>query len=339
MRARSSAISTPLIVLTGFLGSGKTTLLNRVLSDPSMNDTAVIVNEFGAIGIDHLLVESVADDVVLLASGCVCCSAGDDLADALASMLKRRAEGVLPPFKRMILETTGIADPCALLQLLLATEALATEIRIQGIVTVVDGVSGIEAINRFGECASQVAMANRLLISKLDLAEQAPVVALMDLLRSMNRTAPILQLNRKEPVTLRCLFDVPDDGLSFDAVAPLPDRSFRSTDGRDHAKPYRSFWLRWNEPTDWGDFTAWIEGLLLARGDSILRMKGILQVAGRMAPVVVQGVQHALYPPRELARWPYLVPGSELVFITRDFSREAALRSFREFLPHRVTGG
>jgi len=336
MNVAPPLIPTPLGVLTGFLGSGKTTLLNRLLSDPSMRDTAVIVNEFGAIGIDHLLVESVADDVVLLASGCVCCSAGDDLADALVSMLKRRADGVLPPFERIILETTGIADPGALLQLLLANEALAAEVRIQSIVTVVDGVSGIAAISRFSECASQVAMANRLLISKLDLVEQPQVDALMDLLQSMNRAAPILLLNRDEPVTLLRLFDVPDGGLGFGAVAPLPDRSFRSTAGRDHAKSYRSFGLRWNEPTDWDDFTAWLEGLLLARGDSILRMKGIVQVAGRDAPVVVQGVQHALYPPRELAHWPH-APNSELVFVTREFSREAALRSFREFLPYCVT--
>ncbi len=332
--------SVPLIVLTGFLGSGKTTLLNRLLSDPSMHDTAVVVNEFGEIGVDNLLVASVTDDVVLLSSGCVCCSTGDDLSGALASMLSRRNSGALPPFQRIVLETTGIADPSSVLQRLLSDADLASQIRIQAVVTVVDAVFGEAALSRHTECASQVAVANRLVISKLDLVRRGNVNSLLDCLRSINPAAPILLPGRDEPATApHCLFSDAnaDAGVTFSAIPPLAHRSICRGAVPDHANRYGTFWFCWNEPTDWEDFKAWLEGLLIARGDSILRMKGLLQVVGRAQPVVVQGVQHALYPPKELVCWPHETPRSEIVFVTQDFSREAALRSFRQFFPYRVT--
>jgi G3E family GTPase len=330
--------SIPLVLLTGFLGSGKTTLLNRLLSDPSMHDTAVIVNEFGEIGVDHLLVAPVVDDVVLLASGCVCCNTGDDLGTALASMLARRNGGALPPFQRIVLETTGIADPGSVLQRLLSDRDLAAQIRIQAVVTVVDAVFGELALSRYTECASQVVVANRLVISKLDLVGRGDVDSLVDCLRSMNPAAPILLPGRDVPPP-NCLFGdtSADAGLTFDAIPPLAQPPVHLGAAPDHANRYKTFWLCWSEPTDWEDFKAWLEGLLIARGDSILRMKGFLQVAGRAQPVVVQGVQHALYPPKELACWPHDTPRSEVVFVTRDFSRDAAVRSFRQFLPYRVT--
>jgi len=331
--------SVPLVVLTGFLGSGKTTLLNRLLADPSMHDTAVVVNEFGEIGLDHLLIASVIDDVVLLASGCVCCNAGDDLCATLASMLTRRNGGALPPFQRIVLETTGIADPSSVLQRLLFDGDLAAQIRIQAIVTVVDAVFGEAALSRHPECTSQVAVANRIVISKLDLVQRGNVDKLLDCLRSLNPAAPILLPERDELAARHYLFGDPnaDAGVTFCAIPPPAHRPICRGAGPDHANRYGTFWFCWDEPTDWEDFKAWLEGLLIARGDSILRMKGLLQVAGRAQPVVVQGVQHALYPPKELARWPNERPRSEVVFVTRDFSREAALRSFRQFFPYRIT--
>ncbi len=330
--------SVPLVVLTGFLGSGKTTLLNRLLSDPSMHDTAVVVNEFGEIGVDHLLVASVVDDVVLLASGCVCCNAGDDLGAALASMLARRNGRALPPFQRIVLETTGIADPGSVLQRLLSDGDLAAQIRIQAVVTVLDAVFGEAALSRYTECASQVAVANRLIISKLDLVGRGHVDSLVASLRSINSAAPILLPGHAGPTPKYLFGDTDADaGVTFDAIPPLAARPFYQGAVPLHANRYGTFWFCWKEPTDWEDFKAWLEGLLIARGDSILRMKGLLQVAGRAQPVVVQGVQHALYPPKELARWPHDAPRSEVVFVTRDFSRDAALRSFRQFFPYRVT--
>jgi G3E family GTPase len=342
----------PLVVLTGFLGSGKTTLLNRVLADPSMRDTAVVVNEFGEIGIDHLLVESAADDVVLLASGCVCCSAGDDFGAALASMLAKRGSGALPPFRRIVLETSGIADPGPILQRLLADGTLAAQIRIHAVVTVVDAVFGGGTMSSYGECANQVAMANRLVLSKLDLVGRGELDSLLDRLRSTNPAASLVFSGRDEPPAFDILFgniggglagdtggglagDV-DGGLAYDTITPLRHHSIRPSAAPDHTNRYSTFWLRWNEPTHWEDFKAWLEGLLIARGDSILRMKGVLQVEGRARPVVVQGVQHALYPPKELARWPQEVPRSEVVFVTRDFSRDAARRSLLQFFPRLI---
>lgn len=332
--------SMPLVLLSGFLGSGKTTLLNRLLSDPSMSDTAVVVNEFGEIGVDHLLIASVIDDVVLLASGCVCCNAGDDLGATLASMLRRRNGGALPPFQRIVLETTGIADPSSVLRRLLFDGDLAAQIRIQAVVTVVDAVFGEAALGRHPECSSQVAVANRLVISKLDLVPRGNVDSLLACLRSINPTAPILLARRDEPAAaLHCLFgdSNADASVTFSAIPPPAHRSICQGTVPDHANRYGTFWFRWEEPTDWEDFKAWLEGLLIARGDSILRMKGLLQVAGRAQPVVVQCVQHALYPPKEIARWPHETPRSEIVFVTQDFSREAALRSFRQFFPYRLT--
>jgi G3E family GTPase len=331
--------SIPLVLLSGFLGSGKTTLLNRLLSDPSMHDTAVVVNEFGEIGVDHLLITSVIDDVVLLASGCVCCNAGDDLVAALASMLTRRNGGALPPFQRIVLETTGIADPSSVLRRLLFDGDLAAQIRIQAVVTVVDAVFGEAALSRHPECSSQVAVANRLVISKLDLVPRGNVDSLLDCLRSINPAAPILLPGRDEPAAAHYLFgdSNADASATFSAIPPPAHRSICRGAVPEHANRYGTFWFRWEEPTDWEDFKAWLEGLLIARGDSILRMKGLLQVAGCAQPVVVQGVQHALYPPKELARWPHETPRSEIVFVTRDFSRDAALRSFCQFFPYRLT--
>jgi G3E family GTPase len=338
--AVQQSTSMPLFLLTGFLGSGKTTLLNKLLADPSMRDTAVIANEFGQIGLDHLLVSSVVDDVVLLASGCVCCGAGDDLGAAMISMLNRRYDGSLPPFQRMILETTGIADPGALLQRILSDTQLAVRTRIQSVVTVVDAVFGEAALSRYPECASQVALANLLVVSKLDLIDRGGVDSIVARLRLMNPAAPILLPEDEAPPANRLFGDAHTNaGISFDAGPPSVQPPEPSAAISDHASRYRTFWLAWNEPTDWRDFKAWLEGLLIARGDSILRLKGLLQVAGQAQPVVIQGVQHALYPPKTLSRWPRDVPRSEIVFITRDFSREAAVRSIRQFLACHITVG
>jgi G3E family GTPase len=330
--------SMPLVVLTGFLGSGKTTLLNRLLADASMQDTAVVVNEFGQIGMDHLLVAPVADGVLLLASGCVCCSAGDDLGTALASLLTRRNGGSVPPFKRIVLETTGIADPGSVLQRFLSDAVLAAQIQVQAVVTVVDAVFGEPTLSRYTECTSQVALANRLVVSKLDLVGRGHVDSLIARLRSINPAAPILLPANEDPAPTPLFSDTgADAGISFHAAPPLAGSRPHQSVAAGHGNRYETFWLRWDEPTNWIDFKAWLEGLLIARGDSILRMKGLLHVTGHAQPVVVQGVQHALYPPKGLADWPQGTPRSEVVFVTQDFSREAAVRSFRQVLPYRIT--
>jgi G3E family GTPase len=331
---------TPLLALTGFLGSGKTTLLNRLLAHPSMADTAVVINEFGPVGIDHLLVEALADDVLLLESGCICCSAGDELGFTLASLLTRRRSGELPPFQRIVLELTGVADAGRLLQRLLAEPLLGMQVRIHGVLTVVDAVFGSVTLDRHPECVQQVALANQLALSKLDLAEATAVAALRARLRVLNPLATLLEAARLDGA---CLFeDVGRAGVSF-AVAPPPAvPSLSAPSGQPvtppshpahHADRYSAFCLRAEEPVNWADFEAWLEALLLARGDSILRIKGLLNVIGRPRPQLVQGVQHALYPCAELPAWPRGRPCSEIVFVTRDFSCSAALRSLEQCLP------
>lgn len=327
-----NSIPLPLILLSGFLGSGKTTLLNRLLGNPSMGDTAVLINEVGEIGLDHLLVASVADDIILLESGCICCTLNEDLGAALESLHARRRAGDVPAFTRVIVETTGIADPCPVLQRILADESLSARYRIHGVVTVVDAVFGEVTLNRHLECASQAAVADRLVVSKLDLASRSQVDSLITCLRSINPTAAILMPRDKAPT--------PDELFGDTLLSARPD--FRPLTHSKALGPqehtglvqhgrYTTFSFNWNEPLDWEDFKAWVEGLLLARGESVLRMKGLLNVAGRSNPVVVQAVQHALYPPVQLGEWPHGTPKSELVFVTRDFPREAALRSFRQF--------
>ena len=332
--------STPLLVLTGFLGSGKTTLLNRLLAHPSMADTAVIVNEFGPVGIDHLLVEALADDVLLLDSGCICCSAGDELGSTLASLLTRRRSGELPRFQRIVLEMTGVADPGRLLQRLLADPVSGPEVRIHGVLTVVDAVFGGVTLDRHPECAQQVAFANQLALSKLDLAEATGVEALRSRLRALNPLAALIEAARLD--SARLFEDVGRTGVSF-AVTPPPALPARGAPAREPVTPpshgahdagrYSAFCLRREEPVRWADFKGWLEALLLARGESILRLKGLLHVAGQPRPQLIQGVQHALYPCVELPDWPHGRPCSEIVFVTRDFSSSAALRSLEQCLP------
>ncbi len=314
--------STPFIVITGFLGSGKTTLLNALLRKPGMSDTAVLVNEFGEIGVDQWLIEPIADDVVLLDSGCVCCSVRDDLSASLASLLTRRRAGIVPAFRRIVLETTGIADPGPIAQLVLGNRELTAEIRLAGVTTVVDALLGERSLERHVECAAQVAMADRLVLSKLDLAADGQVASLRKQLQAINSLATITTSG----------IDASDvDDFSRPNGDCLASRTSTSPLGAPHAGRFTTFSLAWEDPVDWSDFEAWLDGLLYARGEDILRLKGLLHVVGRDRPVVVQGVQHTIYPPAELACWPRGSPRSELVFITRDFSRAAALRSIEPF--------
>ena len=322
----------PFITLTGYLGSGKTTLLNRILADPSMGETAVLINEFGDVGIDHLLVESVSDDVVLLESGCVCCGVGDDFGTALGNLLDRRRAGQLPPFRRLLLETSGVADPAPIQQRVLTDPRLSTQLSIHSIVTVVDVPLGVRNIKRHLECAAQIAVADSLVVTKQDLASDEELNTLQQQLVRLNPHARILPATDVTP-TAADIFEVArrvsgEASFSYVGAEPL---ALPSHGRASHADRYTTFSLRWQGALDWEDVKAWLEGLLLARGDSILRMKGFLHVRDDPRPVVVQGVQHALYPPVHLAAWPADGPRTELVFITLDFPREAAVRSVQQF--------
>lgn len=325
----------PFIILTGFLGSGKTTLLNRLLADPSLGDTAVLVNEFGSIGLDHLLVASFTDNIALLESGCVCCGVGDDLRTAVETLFARRESGDLPAFRRLILETSGIADPGPLQQRILADATLSARIRIDSIVTVVEVPFGEGNITRHVECASQIAVADKLVVSKIDLATLDEQRSLIARLRSLNPSATMLTTESEGPRAEDLFLGATSiDHTGFFSFRPAAEKQ-PLCGTTSHADRFSTFVIRWTEALDWEDFKAWLESLLLARGDSILRMKGLVHVRGDPQPVVVQGVQHSLYPPSHLSAWPAGSKQTEIVFITIDFPLEAAMLSFKQFFASR----
>ena len=308
----------PVTVLTGFLGAGKTTLLNRLLPQPEMAGTAVLVNEFGDIAIDHLLVEKLDDTTILLPSGCLCCSVQGDLARALADLVPRIHAGEV---QRVVVETTGLADPAPVVQSLLADVMLARHYRLDGIVTVVDAVHGQKTLDQHEEAIRQVAMADRLILTKTDLAKPDP--ALLARITALNPGAPQITADhgRIDPATiLECgLFDA--DGKIAEVKDWLNAAAWGRTgahDGRIH-----SFCLTYDQPLHWSGIGMCLEMLIGTRGENLLRVKGILNLVGQDRPVAIHGVQHMFHEPTLLPAWP---PGdpktSRIVFITRDLSRE-----------------
>ena len=322
----------PISIVTGFLGSGKTTLLNQLLSSPELADTAVLVNEFGEIGLDHLLVSSVDEDIFLLESGCVCCSVRDDFSSSLLMLHDKRAERAIPPFQRVILETTGIADPIAIYELILADKEIIQRYICREILTVVDAIYGRTNLDRHIEAVKQVSVADHIIISKTDLCDKIQ-------LESMEE-----RLDRLNPLALRSYSGfkpVSPDILSGNR-SEAPRRASRQrrrqnthteeATSSSHDHRFATFSLAWRDAVDWDDFVTWLEALLIVRGDSIHRVKGLLNVKGESRPVVIQGVQHSFYPPVKLDRWPENKTETKLVFITSDFSKQAAIKSLENIL-------
>ncbi len=311
----------PVAVLTGFLGSGKTTLLSSLLEHPSMGETAVIVNELGEIAIDHHLVTQVDERTVVLPSGCVCCSLRGDLADELRELLARREQGEITRFRRVVVETTGLAEPAPILATLLSEPALKHRYRPEVVVTTVDAVHGARTLDRHDVSIRQAAAADRIVVTKPDLVETREVERLVARLRELNPTAAVT-------------------AASFGAVAPrtLFARPARSHEARSAASPpsngdhggIHAFTVIVDRPLDWTAFGIWLTMLLQARGGDILRVKGLVD-AGGPGPVVLNGVQHAVHPPIHLDAWPDGDRRSRLVFIARGVEREALEASLAAF--------
>jgi G3E family GTPase len=328
---RSEASRPPVHVLTGFLGSGKTTLLRHLLGASGMQDTAVVINEFGEVGLDHLLVRGLTEDVVLLSSGCLCCTVRDDLISTLLDLHGSSAAGDIPRFSRVVVETTGLADPMPILQAILSDKRLPRFYRLGGVVTTVDAVNGLTTLDRFPEAVQQVAAAERLIVTKTDLASAADVDALDGRLMQLNSTASRLASRIGD-------FPCADD-LLVDAQAAAPARpaaevkpvTGHASAGNRHDR-VRSFTIALDEPVDLAAFIDWLELLLASRGESVLRVKGYLAAIGHDRPLVIQGVQHVVYRPEPLQEWPASPGRSELVFITRDLTQTAIERSIRSVL-------
>jgi len=343
----------PLTVLTGFLGAGKTTLLNRLLKDPSLKDTAVIINEFGDVSLDHLLVEYVSDNMVLLQSGCLCCTMRGDLVDALETLL-RDLDARRCTFSRVLLETTGLADPAPVLHTVMSHPYLLLRYRLDGVVTVVETLNGETSLDAYPEAVKQAAVADRIVLSKTDLASAEQRKRIVERLRALNPAAPILDAAKGEAtvdkITACGLYDparkIPDvkKWLAAEAYADS-EAGHGHAHGHDHGHDHehldrnrhdnhiRSFVLTTDEPMPAGTLAMFLELVRSQYGAQLLRVKGILKLAEMPdTPVAVHGVQHVFHPTTRLERWPDDDHRSRLVFITRDLPERTVRELFEAFI-------
>jgi G3E family GTPase len=318
---------TPVTVLTGFLGAGKTTVLNHLLRQPGLARTAVLVNEFGEIGIDHLLVEKLDENTVLLNAGCLCCTVRGDLTRVLRDMLPRARRDEI---SRIIIETTGLAEPAPVLATLMTDPVVASAYRLDGVVTVVDAVGGLANIEERPEAMRQIAMADRIVLTKTDLADPA---LLLQRIARLNPGAPVItaQQGAIDPAMIL------NAGL-FNPASKIPDvagwlhAEAHAHHHHDHDERVTSFCLTFDRPLHWQGVGMWLELLIQTRGKDLLRVKGILNLQGQDRPVAIHAVQHVLHPPALLSGWPEGDPRtSRIVFITQDLPRsviEAGARAF-----------
>ena len=350
----------PLTVLTGFLGAGKTTLLNRLLKDPALADTAVVINEFGEVSLDHLLVDYIGDNMVLLQSGCLCCTMRGDLVDALEKLLRDLDNGRVT-FKRVLLETTGLADPAPVLHTMMSHPYLLLRYRLNGVVTVVDAVNGQATLDAHEEAVKQAAVADRIVLTKTDIATAAQRDGILGRLHTLNPAAPVLDAAKGEATADRLLnaglYDperkIPDvkRWLAAEAYADAHghahhhghahehghhhDHDHASLDRNRHDDRIRSFVIATDQPVPAGTLEMFLELLRASHGSKLLRLKGIVKLAETPeTPVVVHGVQHVFHPTARLERWPDDDHRTRLVFITRDLSEQTVRELFDAFIGH-----
>jgi len=339
----------PVTILTGFLGSGKTTLLNHLLQSPEMANAAVLINEFGSVAVDHHLVAKLDEDVILLDSGCICCTVRGDLTRSLTDLFMRCMRREIKPINRVVIETTGLADPAPVIYTLMDDFFIGERYRIDGVVTVVDATHAEGQLAQHAEAVKQVAMADRLLISKCDLASADELQILRETLARLNPSAPQIEM-RHGDVPLASISGCglyEPDGKTPDVAGWLAEENVREErrkasghhhhhhDVDRHDAHVHSFSLTFDEPLQWGSFVDAIDMLLRTVGDRILRIKGLLNVAGDFKPRVIQCVQHVNYPYTRLDDWPAEAPyndrKSRLVFIVRDLDQSLVETAFSMF--------
>ncbi len=327
----------PLHVLSGFLGSGKTTLLKSWLTQQNLNDIALLVNEFGEVGIDHHLLNEVAPDTVLLPSGCVCCQIRGELKTALLDLYERRARGLLPPFTQVILETTGLADPSPILSTLLHDRQLQHHFTQGTLVTLVDAEHARTQADAQPEWLAQVTAADKLLISKSDRVTETEKSAMQQWLQQIN---PLAELSDTQRV-----LDAPQHLFQLDVVRGSREQRFRwlgacASDSfilkpTAHSTSHpatQTCVITLQQSLNWPAFAIWLSMLLHCHGSSVLRMKGILRVSDSLTPIVIHGVQHTLHPPVHLRDWPGELESSKLVFILRGLDADRLQHAFSRYM-------
>ncbi|MDD3445682.1 MAG: GTP-binding protein [Zavarzinia sp.] len=349
----ASSAGLPVTLLTGFLGSGKTTVLNGLLRHEGMARTAVIINEFGEIGLDHQLVASAKDEMILLKSGCLCCTVKGDLIEALRRLFLQRMRGDIPEFDRVVIETTGLADPAPIIHTLMADPLVAARYRLDGVVTTVDAACGMDTLDNHEEAVKQVAMADRLLLTKTDVATSDSRAAIEARLRALNPAATVVPVvdGAVDPGILLGLGLFDPASKSADVARWLQAEAYDHDDhhghdhehehdhdhGHHHHDPNRhddrinAFCFTFDQPVEPFAFESWLNVLTSFRGPNLLRIKGIVNLAGHDRPVAIHGVQHLFHPAVELPAWPGEDRRSRIVFITRDLDRAVIADTFAAF--------
>ena len=349
---------TPVNLITGFLGSGKTTLLKRLLQSPALADTAVLINEFGEVGLDHELLERIDENMVLLQSGCLCCTIRGELAQSIRDLHERRARGDIPAFRRLVIESTGLADPLPILTTITADPVLRHHFRLGLVVTTVDAVNGRSQLDTQPESVKQAAVADRLIVTKTDLATAAATELLVARLQRLNPLAP-LTLSSDEMIDPGGLFG--HDLFDVDRKSDEVQRWFESErkalaassrrhlhagnhrhqqhgchdhnhDPNRHGDDIEAMALTFDQPIDWIAFGLWLSMLLNRHGEQILRVKGILAIEGEPAPVAVHAVQQLVHAPVHLNAWPSSERRSRIVFICKGLNAAVIRRSFAAYV-------
>lgn len=341
----------PIVILTGFLGSGKTTILNRLVNSPELKSTAIIINEFGEVGIDHLLVETSEEQIVEINNGCICCTVRGDLADKLGSLAMWLDTGRIPSVERVIIETTGLADPAPIMHTMMAEQTLLNRYRFEHVITVVDSIAGKSSLERFPEAVKQVAVADHIILSKSDLidthSDRSQHAILRQRLQSINPRA-IVHLSYNGERLIELLRSTEDsDGQAlirdFSNWVSAADDEHHGHHHHDHGHGHahddhtvhhstgaiKTFVVRFGAVNDRAEFSDFLQELMLEFGPKLLRLKGIVHVSDEPdRPAVIHGVQHVLFPVSWLSAWPDADRTSRLVFIGDDVEKQSIVEKF-----------
>jgi G3E family GTPase len=310
----------PVTIITGFLGSGKTTLISELVRHPEMNRVALVINEVGEIGIDHDLVESSTENISLLSNGCICCSLRTDMQETLRDLFAKRSVGEVFDFDRVIIETTGLADPAPVLQTLVSDTLLEAQFRFDGLVTLVDVVNFPIMVQTQKEIVKQIAIADKLFLTKSDLIDSSEMEMIQNQIRELNNSAQMIVVTQGKVSPLELMnLGLSSTKSSSKILSFLGEQTesgkYLGQFVQAHDSGIQTLSLRFTDPFTWEAFSSALDLLSNLRGPDLLRMKGIINVSGQ--PVVVQGVQHIFHPPVHLKDWPSADHDSRMVFITR----------------------